>query len=108
MSALALRLYRCAYCSDESMHTTNHTMSIYPWCKAHDGQARHEYMEDVQVVELDTSKPLPKQFEASDWWKVVQAIGRLIPADNGRRVYITSKRAQVESNAQMKRRLSHE
>lgn len=105
MAKLQLRLYKCTGCGAKTMHTTNHTGEIYPWCGVKcDTTRRMEYVEDVRVITLDTSKRLTDQVDSRDWYKIVQAIGRLVPADNGRRVYITSDRAQVESLDQMRKR----
>lgn len=99
-----MRRYECTNCGRKSMHTANHTESIYPECRGCDKPTEHKYLEDVKVVTLSTTKPLSQQFEPSDWHKVAQAIGRITKADRGRRVYLTSEGAQVESLEQMKRR----
>lgn len=101
---LGLRLYRCDNCARLSMTTTNHRGAIYNECKAEDMQTSHTFVEDVKTITL--SKNTRDELPAQEFHEVIYAMGRILPADYGRRVYLTKARgAQVEGMDQYKKRI---
>lgn len=58
----------------------------------------------MKTITLDTSKTLIEQ-TGRDWYAVKQAIGRLLPCDNGKIVYIKNGIVSIESKEQMQKRL---
>lgn len=103
---LTLRSYKCEQCGKKSMHTTNHHGDILVDCVRECGEpTRHTYVEDVRVITLDATKTLTEQIpDHGDARRIMQLLGHIVPADHGRRVYLTHKSVQFESMEQFQKR----